>query len=732
MDSQHEIRWLRAQLHATQQRAERAEQQAALAEQQAALAEQQVELAERAAASALEQTLADFLLACHKLYRLIKPVTNLSTATSGPTTDPTHRWCPERIIPWEDFHQRQQEEWRLLHLNESLWTDRLYPSAVNLEFIGKSIDPIGSEDELRYIERLTLENMVKTLFESIDFAPELAFQGDISFENQARFRSDGVDDLTQKTADVSVSKGYARNIRADQYCVFRKKDELARPIVAVEYKAPHKLTIEEISTGLRSEIWPERDVIDKDEDTFNFRCKNLMAAVITQLFSYMIDRGVQYGYISTGEAFIFGHIPDDPTTFQYSVNIPKDDCVADSENHLERTAVAQVFAFTLQALRAGQPGADWGDRARAKLKRWKVEFLDVLAKIPITERKSREASAYEPSIWLTSPKQRRPYKLRSGCNNSNPERPTEDYDDADDGSADADSPSRSIASRTRRAAGQKKQNERSQRHSTHQHRGNSAPVSKIPIEERPYCTQECLQGLCSGYPVDPNCPNAVDHGAQHISQEMFLQLLLRQINVDRGRQADCVPLYLYGARGALFKVRLSACGYTMVAKGMENALQRFIIHENKVYKHLESLQGRDIPVCCGWVHLDSPLYFDGVPLDHFLITSFSGRSVVALEKAGEISEQLRQRLDRERDGSIQKIRALGVEHGDEADRNSVYNFGTDTLMIIDFDRSTISRRVPLGMLSPNRKRPAVAILQSGKRGSPKAGYYKSGRHTFHS
>ena len=715
MDTQDEIRRLRAQLHATQQRAE-------LAEQQAELAEQQVERAERVAASALEQNLADFLLACHKLYRLIKPVTNLSTATSGATTDPTHRWCPERIVPWQDFHQLQQEEWRLLNLNESLWTDRLYPSAANLEFIGKSIDPIGSEDDLRYIERLTLENMVKTLYESINFGPELVLRGDISFENQARFRSDGVDDLVRKTADMSVSKGYARNIRADQYCVFRKKDELARPIVAVEYKAPHKLTIEEISTGLRSEIWPERDVIDKDEDTFDFRCKNLMAAVLTQLFSYMIDRGVQHGYISTGEAFIFGHIPDDPTTFQYSVNIPKDDCVADSENHLERTAVAQVFAFTLQALRAGQPGAEWGDRARANLKRWKVEFVDVLAKIPITERKSRDASAYEPSVWLTSPKQRRRYKLRSGCNNSSPERPTED-DYRDDDPADADSPSRSVASRTRQAVIQKKQSDRSQRHSTHQRRGNSAPVGKIPIEERPYCTQECLQGLCSGHPVDPNCPNAVDHGAQHISRDRFLQLLRQQINVDRGRQADCMPLYLYGARGALFKVRLSACGYTMVAKGMENALQRFILHEYKVYQRLESLQGRDIPVCCGWIHLDIPYFFDGVALDYFLITAFAGRSVVALERAGEISEQLRRRLDRERNNKTQKIRKLGVEHGDEADRNSVYNFGTDTSMVIDFDRSTIIGRVPLGALSPNRKRPAVPIMQSGKRGSPKAALF---------
>ena len=706
MDTPGEIQRLKDQLRATEHRAERAERQAERAERQAERAEQQVERAERAAASALEQNLADFLLACHELYRLVKPVTDLSTATGGATTDPTHRWCPERIVFWEDFDQLQQEEWRLLNSNKSLWTDRRYPSAANLEFIGKSIDPIGSEDDLRYTERLTLENMVKTLFESIDFGPELPIRGNISFENQARFRSDGVDDVVRKTADMSVSTGHARNTRADQYCVFRKKDEFARPIEAVEYKAPHKLTIEEISTGLKSEIWPERDVIDKDEDSFDFRCKNLMAAVITQLFSYMIDRGVQYGYICTGEAFIFGHIPDDPTTFQYSVNIPRDDCVADSENRLERTAVAQVFAFTLQALRAGQPGADWSDRARAKLKRWKVEYLDVLAKIPITERKSREASAYEPSVWLTPPKQRRTYKLRIGCNNSSPQLSTEDDDDPDDRSTDADSPSRTIASRTRQAAGRKTQNKPPQRRGIHQRGENCASEGKIPIEERPYCTQECLRGLCSGQPVDATCPNAADHGAQHISRDLFLQLLQQQIDVERGRHADCLPLYLYGARGALFKIRLSASGYTIVGKGMENAHRRYILDEYKVYQHLESLQAQDIPVCCGWLHLDRPYFFDGVPLDHFLITSFAGRSLVALEKAGEISEQLRRRLDLERIDKTQRIRALGVEHGDEAPRNFVYHSGTDTLMIIDFDRSSISRRLPLGVLSPNRKRRA--------------------------
>jgi len=79
--------------------------------------------------------------------------------------------------------------------------------------------------------------------------------------------------------------------------VVRSRNGIARPVVAIEYKAPHKPTIDEIWTGLRDEIWPERDVIDRTDDTYEFMCKNLMAAVITQLFSYMIDKGVRYGYI---------------------------------------------------------------------------------------------------------------------------------------------------------------------------------------------------------------------------------------------------------------------------------------------------------------------------------------------------------------------------------------------------------------------------------------------------
>lgn len=48
-----------------------------------------------------------------------------------------------------------------------------------------------------------------------------------------------------------------------------------------------------------------------------------MAAVITQLFSYMIDTKVRYGYICTGEAYVFLRILKDPTKVMSASTSPR-------------------------------------------------------------------------------------------------------------------------------------------------------------------------------------------------------------------------------------------------------------------------------------------------------------------------------------------------------------------------------------------------------------------------
>lgn len=73
---------------------------------------------------------------------------------------------------------------------------------------------------------------------------------------------------------------------------------------AVEFKAPHKVIIPELVAGLHR-IDLARDVINQEGVIFKFYATRLVTAIVSQIFLYMIDSGVRYGYIYIGEAFIF-------------------------------------------------------------------------------------------------------------------------------------------------------------------------------------------------------------------------------------------------------------------------------------------------------------------------------------------------------------------------------------------------------------------------------------------
>jgi hypothetical protein len=95
-----------------------------------------------------------------------------------------------------------------------------------------------------------------------------------------------------------------------------------------------------------------------ETDTSQDHFHRLIAAVITQAFSYMVKIGLEYGCVCTGEAIIFLRVPDDPTTVHYFLSVPKGDVGGNTgwapscngANRLHLTAVGQMLAFTLQAL----------------------------------------------------------------------------------------------------------------------------------------------------------------------------------------------------------------------------------------------------------------------------------------------------------------------------------------------------------------------------------------------
>ncbi|KXH67263.1 hypothetical protein CSAL01_10527 [Colletotrichum salicis] len=562
------------------------------------------------------------------------------------------------------------------------------------------LSPISSEIGLRNFERDTVENMVQKLIDEAYKNPRLHTnlgETDDSLSEHLDRMSIERDDTGQPASASRPPSRKARRRargkgnRADQFCIYRTSDGRNIPALAIEDKAPHKLGRNEVVTGLASEIRPERDVINKNGEGFAFASKALAAAVVTQLFSYMIGKGIRYVYVCTGEAFVFLHIPDDPTSVYYYVCVPNLDVLGDDEDRLHHTAVAQVFAFIIQALRAKPPPPSWYDAA-AGLNTWAVEYDDVLRNIPESVRKEAPTSPYKPKRWQGF--KRSPIQTRSRC--KEPYTNTNRRDDSDDDKEDTQpSPTSKRSSKTdvSLSTGPGLASEHGQRGDW-----KEGQRKQHRIQDRPYCTSECLRGLVYGMPMDKACPNIQDNGHQHIKQEQFLQLIRTQLAQDRGRDADAMPLYLSGRIGALFKVRLSSHGYTLVAKSVETVDRGRLQHENDVYNRLQPVQGIYTPVCLGRVDLVLPYYYDSGIFEHFLFLSWAG-----LPLFETIQQTTKANIINKVTTAYKEIHKLHILHKDAEPHNIVYDKGSGKVMIVDFERAEFCGRQPLGSLSPNAR-----------------------------
>ncbi|RYP01932.1 hypothetical protein DL764_006027 [Monosporascus ibericus] len=689
------------------------------------------EQAEELAKASQPQTLQQYLEAGHSLSLAIRVVTDRSLTTQGDTTNPTGRIYPQRIIPWDGFAAKQEGVWHRLSTGPSFSSQPIFPSSNQLEYVTSLIQPISSELGLRDFERDTVENAVRKMFEEAYKDPplrsRLGLEGTITFESHTNL-GDTDNAISEPMEHVSIGRSDAdaavpaprkttrrkargKGNRADQFCIYRTSHGQNIPTVAIEYKPPHKLSLGEIVTSLESEIQPKRDVIHKDGDGFAFASRTLAAAVVTQLFSYMIGKGIQYGYVCTGEAFVFLFIPDDPTIVYYSVCVPNLDVMDDDETRLHRTAVAQVFAFILQAVGTEPPPASWHDTA-AGLDVWAVEYDDVLRDIPTTVRKEKRTTPYKPQRWKGF--RRSPIRTRSSCKQPDSDIGHQSDDDDDTNNGDERAHSSPTPNQPRRS-GRNAATSGPQAPSTKQGGGgqqSEGQTTKQRIQDRPFCTQQCLLGLAYGGPMDETCPNYPHHGRKHIERLEFLGLIHDQLAKDRGSDADCVPLYLAGLLGALFKVRLSSHGYTLVAKGMEGLDLGRLQHENRVYDRLRTIQGKHVPVCLGMIDLVLPYYYDSGVFEHFLFLSWAGRPL--FDCTDQISKP---DILHTVTTAYMALHRLCVLHRDAELRNILYDLGSGRLMLVDFERAQISNRPPLGLISPNgptRKRKRGEKEHGGK------------------
>ncbi|KAL1979562.1 hypothetical protein VTN96DRAFT_5562 [Rasamsonia emersonii] len=587
----------------------------------------------------------------YSLFSLLKELHRLSSKAkfehNPPILNPSPlmmRTYPRQIVPWEDFLYLQKEVWDVFvaedtyvrredvfgHHNQALWSSIYWDSSYR----------ISHEWQVRDFHHGMVEHAAQWIISDL-------------YRNVCLRRRFGL-------VDGEKPSFKTREDRVSHVCIQKRKNEHRTPIFAIEFKAPQKLSLPELIAGFQ-EMELARDVIDKEADTFEDYAKRLVAAAITELYSYMLSRGVRHGYLFTGEAYLFVHIPyEDSSVAKCHLSIPNREVVdINDEDHLRRTAMAQVLAFTLYAMRASwSPRQSWYISA-SQQDTWKVSYMQVLSGTPRSVRRK------PPSLE---------YKLPSLQPGSETRYPLQESLDHSDG--------------------------------------------ELEGVTREYCTMACLRSLMTDGALDQKCPNVQQHSFHNkhpFSAEEFIRRLQAQLDEDPDHGFE--PLHIRGSTGFLVKASLLSHGYTVTIKATTTHGAEYLEHEIQVYNRLRPLQGFDVPVCIGELRPQPHYWYHGEKTVRMLVLSWAGVRLdfgmlydddddsnsdnnnndddnkVKGKCKNKKNKKKKKHIDHDRKHKecLQRIQALGVEVDDTtAWRNFLWNEELDRVVAIDFERFNLS------------------------------------------
>ncbi|KAF2630545.1 hypothetical protein BU25DRAFT_259623 [Macroventuria anomochaeta] len=686
-----------------------------------------------------DTTLPEFLDGCHVyLHSNLVIQTDANLSTRGDPANAKNKPRPERLRAWTDFASQQEEVWDDL-MSSDFVTKQLFNSLHTLSGIGRGLQQrmLGSELDLHVFQRTTIDDPVSQIIREMhgdqSLRRKFGLCGGVKFENHANTLSpeDGIEESMQRLsvsgtqrrrsprlqakaspsapsnlADTARNeKSQPARARADQFCVYNTGDNKRVAAFVMEYKAPHKIPLGYIYEGL-DDMDLDDVVQGRENESSRDYFRRLMAAVITQAYSYMIQTGVEYGCVCTGEASIFLRVPHDPTTVYYFLSVAKGDVGdttgwaqdSDGPNRLHLTAVGQMLAFTLQAMKTPPRSQKWRDDAFAQLKSWEVVFDELLDELPSDEAPSSEyRPPQDPSFLRMSPVRlrRRPARARSPDYANTRSRP-----DSSDEEPDVDTPSRQPVVGSQNLS-----------YTQPAGKSTSSRKSRHTGQAGQYCTQKCLLGLVNGGPLDQLCPNVKEHGndCHRIRVSTFLKRIRQQLSKDL--DSNCELIGIHGACGVPFRVRLVSHGYTVVAKATPVYFVHCLEQEAAIYRQLRPIQGTHIPVCLGSIDMEVPYRYDGIAeLEHMMFLSYGGKRLDKLQ-TGKDKLLIAQQLAR----SVEAIHSLGVLHTDLEPRNMLWDEDRRQLMVIDFERARVpqSRRV-LTAITGNQKNTTKSSTDAAK------------------
>jgi hypothetical protein len=312
------------------------------------------------------------------------------------------------LKPWKDFLPAQQKRFDRTRTYVSPETGH-FSSQQYLRELGQELcdRALASEKDLEGYLRLAVErpttSIISILENNEDARRGLNLRGGVIFENHANTLTDGNEEVENSFRELEISdaqpisRSTTRPTKSDQICVYMESTGARSLCMIVEYKPAHKLTESNLRAGLLqadsgslhlpNDVFSRIKIPTEKNAKFIYHSEWLVSAALTQTYGYMIENGLEYSYLTTGEAFVFLWIKeDDPHTLYYHLARPTLEAQADPGVILSRTAVSQVFCFCLLALQSQPRDQQWRNIAMESASTASVDYDLVLQETPVEVR----------------------------------------------------------------------------------------------------------------------------------------------------------------------------------------------------------------------------------------------------------------------------------------------------------------------------------------------------------
>ena len=329
-----------------------------------------------------QTTLEEFIRACHNLLSRPLGVAAPSHSTKGTIPSPTGKYCPTQLVHWTNCPAEQQEIYNAVinYLHPAGNAARLFSPIVELQGLGRRFArrPISSEKDLESYERFAVEDHVHDVITELCEIPNARHE----FQLGSGIRFDNHGNSLDEVQDDQLEESNPQHSRPDQFCIHRVDGNTNTLLTTVEYKPPHKLSVENLRVGLRPmEFWKtvvKPDTTPTDEEgKLRYNAERLVGSAIVQEYHVMIQEGLEYSYVTNGLALVLLRVPyDNPSTLLYYLCEPNLDVNVEDDQSFQqpKTTIARVLCLCLMSFRSHPRDQEWRNAARARLHVWKTSL----------------------------------------------------------------------------------------------------------------------------------------------------------------------------------------------------------------------------------------------------------------------------------------------------------------------------------------------------------------------